>query len=135
MSFTSSFGQTFFISLFGPSIQLEFYSISYFMGNYLSYRNIVKCHYFNLFRQFNRLLQIKFYTYFSVIALVFSCFFISMVSSYFFNICYIFTKANRSGSTSHISVTTMARYFSEKRGTAIAIGSLGMALVRQYYLL
>ena len=129
MSFTSSFGQTFFISLFGPSIQFEYglshtsWGTIYLIGTLLSaiiltYSGSLIDHY-----------RLNFYTYFSVIALVFSCFFISIVSGYFFLIFAVFLlRQTGQGLTSHISVTTMARYFSEKRGTAIAIGSLGMAI-------
>ena len=129
MSFTSSFGQTFFISLFGPSIQFEYglshtsWGTIYLIGTLLSaiiltYSGSLIDHY-----------RLNFYTYFSVIALVFSCFFISIVSGYFFLIFAVFLlRQTGQGLTSHISVTTMARYFSEKRGIAIAIGSLGMAI-------
>ena len=129
MSFTSSFGQTFFISLFGPSIQLEFglshtsWGTIYLIGTLLS--AIILTYSGSLIDYY----RLNFYTYFSVIALVFSCFFISIVSSYFFLIFAVFLlRQTGQGLTSHISVTTMARYFSEKRGTAIAIGSLGMAI-------
>ncbi len=129
MSFTSSFGQTFFVSLFGPSIQLEFdlshtsWGTIYLIGTLLS--AIILTYSGSLIDYY----RLNFYTYFSVIALVFSCFFISIVSSYFFLIFAVFLlRQTGQGLTSHISVTTMARYFSEKRGTAIAIGSLGMAI-------
>tara|TARA_Y100001970_G_C14166687_1_gene821699 strand:- start:422 stop:1651 length:1230 start_codon:yes stop_codon:yes gene_type:complete len=129
MSFTSSFGQTFFISLFGPSIQFEFglshtsWGTIYLIGTLLS--AIILTYSGSLIDYY----RLNFYTYFSVIALVFSCFFISIVSSYFFLIFAVFLlRQTGQGLTSHISVTTMARYFSEKRGTAIAIGSLGMAI-------
>ena len=129
MSFTSSFGQTFFISLFGPSIQFEFglshttWGTIYLIGTLLS--AIILTYSGSLIDYY----RLNFYTYCSVIALVFSCFFISIVSSYFFLIIAVFLlRQTGQGLTSHISVTTMARYFSEKRGTAIAIGSLGMAI-------
>tara|TARA_A100001015_G_scaffold318062_1_gene436785 strand:- start:3835 stop:5064 length:1230 start_codon:yes stop_codon:yes gene_type:complete len=129
MSFTSSFGQTFFISLFGPSIQFEFglshtsWGTIYLIGTLLS--AIILTYSGSLIDYY----RLNFYTYFSVIALVFSCFFISIVSGYFFLIFAVFLlRQTGQGLTSHISVTTMARYFSEKRGTAIAIGSLGMAI-------
>ena len=129
MSFTSSFGQTFFISLFGPSIQFEYglshtsWGTIYLIGTLLS--AIILTYSGSLIDYY----RLNFYTYFSVIALVFSCFFISIVSGYFFLIFAVFLlRQTGQGLTSHISVTTMARYFSEKRGTAIAIGSLGMAI-------
>ena len=129
MSFTSSFGQTFFISLFGPSIQFEYglshtsWGTIYLIGTLLS--AIILTYSGSLIDYY----RLNFYTYFSVIALVFSCFFISIVSGYFFLIFAVFLlRQSGQGLTSHISVTTMARYFSEKRGTAIAIGSLGMAI-------
>ena len=129
MSFTSSFGQTFFISLFGPSIQFEYglshtsWGTIYLIGTLLS--AIILTYSGSLIDYY----RLNFYTYFSVIALVFSCFFISIVSGYFFLIFAVFLlRQTGQGLTSHTSVTTMARYFSEKRGTAIAIGSLGMAI-------
>ena len=129
MAFTSSFGQTFFISLFGPSIQLEFglshtsWGGVYLIGTLgsalvLTYSGSLIDYY-----------KLNYYTFFSVFALIFSCIFISIISSYFLLIVAIFfLRQTGQGLTSHISSTTMARYFVKKRGTAIAIGSLGMAL-------
>jgi len=129
MAFTSSFGQTFFISLFGPSIQLEFglshtsWGAVYLIGTLgsafvLTYSGSLIDYY-----------KLNYYTFFSVFALIFSCVFISIISSYFLLIIAIFfLRQTGQGLTSHISSTTMARYFVKKRGTAIAIGSLGMAL-------
>ena len=129
MAFTSSFGQTFFVSLFGPSIQLEFglshtsWGTVYLIGTLLS--AIVLTYSGSLIDYY----KLNYYTYFSVIALLLSCIFISIVSGYFSLIVAIFLlRQTGQGLTSHISVTTMARYFSKKRGTAIAIGSLGMAI-------
>ena len=116
MSFTSSFGQTFFISLFGPSIQFEYglshtsWGTIYLIGTLLS--AIILTYSGSLIDYY----RLNFYTYFSVIALVFSCFFISIVSGYFFLIFAVFLlRQTGQGLTSHISVTTMARYFYEKR--------------------
>ena len=84
MSFTSSFGQTFFISLFGPSIQFEYglshtsWGTIYLIGTLLS--AIILTYSGSLIDYY----RLNFYTYFSVLALVFSCFFISIVSGYFF---------------------------------------------------
>ena len=129
MAFTSSFGQTFFISLFGPSIQLEFglshtsWGAVYLIGTLgsalvLTYSGSLIDYY-----------KLNYYTFFSVFALIFSCIFISIISSYFLLVVAIFLlRQTGQGLTSHISSTTMARYFNNKRGTAIAIGSLGMAL-------
>ena len=129
MAFTSSFGQTFFISLFGPSIQLEFglshtsWGAVYLIGTLgsalvLTYSGSLIDYY-----------KLNYYTFFSVFALICSCIFISIISSYFLLVVAIFLlRQTGQGLTSHISSTTMARYFVQKRGTAIAIGSLGMAL-------
>ena len=129
MSFTSSFGQTFFVSLFGPSIQLEFglshtsWGTVYLIGTLcsallLTYSGSLIDYY-----------RLNYYSYFSVSALIISCIFISVISNYFLLIFAIFLlRQTGQGLTSHISVTTMARYFMRKRGTAIAVGSLGMAI-------
>ena len=129
MAFTSSFGQTFFISLFGPSIQLEFglshtsWGTVYLIGTLAS--AVVLTYSGSLIDYY----KLNFYTYFSVIALILSCIFISIISNYFLLIIAIFLlRQTGQGLTSHISVTTMARYFTYKRGTAIAIGSMGMAI-------
>ena len=129
MAFTSSFGQTFFISLFGPSIQLEFglshisWGTVYLIGTLAS--AVVLTYSGSLIDYY----KLNLYTYFSVIALILSCIFISIISNYFLLIIAIFLLGQTGqGLTSHISVTTMARYFTYKRGTAIAIGSMGMAI-------
>ena len=129
MAFTSSFGQTFFVSLFGPSIQLDFglshtsWGTVYLIGTLcsallLTYSGSLIDYY-----------RLNYYSYFSVSALIISCIFISVISNYFLLIVAIFLlRQTGQGLTSHISVTTMARYFTRKRGTAIAVGSLGMAI-------
>ena len=129
MAFTSSFGQTFFISLFGPSIQLEFglshtsWGTVYLIGTLVS--AVVLTYSGSLIDYY----KLNLYTYFSVFALIVSCIFISIISNYFLLIIAIFLlRQTGQGLTSHISVTTMARYFTYKRGTAIAIGSMGMAI-------
>ena len=115
MAFTSSFGQTFFISLFGPSIQLEFglshtsWGAVYLIGTLgsalvLTYSGSLIDYY-----------KLNYYTFFSVFALIFSCIFISIISSYFLLVVAIFfLRQTGQGLTSHISSTTMARYFVKK---------------------
>ena len=129
MAFTSSFGQTFFISLFGPSIQLEFglshtsWGTVYLIGTLAS--AVVLTYSGSLIDYY----KLNYYTYFSIITLIISCIFISIISNYFLLIVAIFLlRQTGQGLTSHISVTTMARYFTYKRGTAIAVGSMGMAI-------
>ena len=129
MAFTSSFGHTFFISIFGPSIQLEFglshtsWGTVYLIGTLCS--AIILTYSGSLIDYY----RLNYYTYFSVTALIFSCVFISIISNYFLLIVAIFLlRQTGQGLTSHISVTSMARYFTHKRGTAIAVGSIGMAI-------
>ena len=117
MAFTSSFGQTFFVSLFGPSIQLEFglshtsWGTVYLIGTLcsallLTYSGSLIDYY-----------RLNYYTYFSVSGLIISCIFISAISNYFLLIVAIFLlRQTGQGLTSHISVTTMARYFNVYRG-------------------
>ena len=75
MAFTSSFGQTFFISLFGPSIQLEFglshtsWGTVYLIGTLAS--AVVLTYSGSLIDYY----KLNFYTYFSVIALIFIMYF------------------------------------------------------------
>ena len=128
MALISSFGQTYFISIFGPEIQNEFglshtsWGTVYLIGTLgsaflLTYSG-------SLIDRYN----LYYYTFFAVILLAFACIFISYSFNIILLIIAIFLlRHSGQGLSSHISTTTMARFFDKKRGSAIAVASLGVA--------
>ena len=128
MTLASSFGQTYFISIFGPEIQAEFglshtlWGTVYLIGTLCS--AFLLTYSGSLIDRYN----LKHYTIFVLLFLCFSCVFVSYVSNIIFlTLAVFFLRQSGQGLTSHTSVTTMARYFDNKRGSAVAISSMGMA--------
>jgi MFS family permease len=128
MSFSSSFGQTYFIGIFGPAIQLEFglshtlWGTIYLVGTLAS--AIVLPWTGALIDRFS----LPRYTLFVGLLLIVACVFISLAAGVISLIMAIFLlRQSGQGLTSHISVTTMARYFEAERGRAIAVATFGFA--------
>jgi MFS family permease len=128
MTFASSVGQTFFIGTFGPSIR-ETFGLShtgwggiYMAGTLLS----------ALCLPWTGALIDRFklapYTLTVFAALVGATLFMAAVPHVALLVAAIFfLRQSGQGLSSHISVTTMARYFSAGRGKAVALATLGFA--------
>jgi len=128
MTFASSVGQTFFIGAFGPSIR-ETFDLShtgwggiYMAGTLLS----------ALCLPWTGALIDRFrlapYTLTVFAALVGATLFMAAVPHVAVLVAAIFfLRQSGQGLSSHISVTTMARYFSAGRGKAVALATLGFA--------
>lgn len=128
MTFASSVGQTFFIGAFGPSIRETFglshtgWGTIYMAGTLLS----------ALCLPWTGALIDRFrlapYTLTVFAALVGATLFMAAVPHVALLVLAIFfLRQSGQGLSSHISVTTMARYFSAGRGKAVALATLGFA--------
>ncbi|MBT7646442.1 MAG: MFS transporter, partial [Rhodospirillaceae bacterium] len=128
MAFSSSFGQSFFIGVFGPSVQQDFglshtaWGTVYMIGTLASALLLPWSG-----KQIDRL-NLRFYSLLVGLFLAFSCFFAaSVLSPVMLVVAIFFLRQSGQGLTSHIAFTTMARYFELGRGRAIAIATLGFS--------
>ena len=128
MSFSSSFGQTYFIGIFGPAIQTEFglshtlWGSIYLVGTLAS--GAILAWTGGLIDRFS----LPRYTLFAGLLLIFACLFISLTAGAISLVIAIFLlRQSGQGLITHISITTMARYFDANRGRAIAVATIGFS--------
>jgi MFS family permease len=128
MTFASSFGQTYFIGIFGPGIQAEFglshtaWGTVYMFGTLGSALLLPWSG-----KQIDRL-DLRHYTAIVCLLLILACGFMSQVGGTLTLVVGIFLlRQSGQGLTSHIAITSMVRYFDAGRGRAVAIASLGFA--------
>jgi MFS family permease len=129
VAFASSFGQTYFIGVFGPSLQREFelshteWGLVYMLGTIASAA---------ILPWTGKLIDsvdLLSYTVAVGFALGCACLLMAIVPGAFVLVVAIFAlRQTGQGLSSHISATSMARYFEAARGRAIAIAALGFAL-------
>jgi len=129
MTFASSFGQTYFIGVFGPSVQAEF-SLSHsawgsiYMAGTLASAALLPWS----SKQVDRL-DLRLYTVIVLTLLAFACFSVAVAFSPLMLIAVVFLlRHSGQGLTNHTAITTMARYFDVGRGRAIAIATLGITV-------
>jgi len=129
IAFASSYGQTFFIGVFGPSVQAEFglshthWGMVYLVGTLAS--AVVLPWSGKLIDR----LDLRIYTAGIFALFVVACLVMSMATGAVTLALAIFLlRQSGQGLMSHVSLTTMARYFEEGRGRAIAIASLGFSV-------
>ncbi len=128
MTFASSFGQTYFIGILGPSIQAEFslshtvWGTVYMIGTLASAVLLPWTG-----KQIDRV-DLKIYTILVCLSLILACAFVSLVNSVAVLVFAIFLlRQSGQGLMSHVAITSMARYFNTGRGRAIALASLGFS--------
>mgnify|MGYP001371314366 CR=1 FL=1 len=129
MALYSSFGQTYFIGVFGPQIQAEFGLSHTLWGSIYLAGTLTSA----LLMPFTGALIDRFslsgYALAVGLALVAACAYISVVAGPMMLVLAIFLlRHSGQGLASHISITSMARYFDRDRGRAIAIASLGYSV-------
>lgn len=129
VAFASSFGQTYFIGVFGPSLQREFalshtqWGLVYMVGTMASAAVLPWT------GKLIDSVDLRIYTATVGFALAGACVLIALVPGTFVLVIAIFAlRHTGQGLSSHISATSMARYFDSARGRAIAIAALGFAL-------
>ena len=128
MAFASSFGQTYFIGVFGPSVQTEFglshtgWGSVYLVGTLASAAVLPWS---------GKLLdRVPLRQYATAVALLLAaaCASTSLIAGVVTLAIAIFLlRQAGQGLASHVAVTSMARYFGRERGRAIAIAALGFA--------
>jgi MFS family permease len=129
MAFSSSFGQTYFVGVFGPAIQTEFalshtlWGTVYMLGTLGSALLLPWSG-----KQIDRL-DLRHYTAIVSLLLIVACGYMSQVSGTITLVIGIFLlRQAGQGLASHVAITSMVRYFDAGRGRAVAIASLGFAI-------
>jgi MFS family permease len=128
-AFASSFGQTYYIGVFGPAIQSEFalshtaWGTIYMIGTLASAALLPWTG-----KQIDRL-DLKLYTALVGIAAVTACTVAALsVGPAMLVLAIFLLRQSGQGLMSHVGITSMARYFETGRGRAIAIATMGFAV-------
>ena len=127
-TFFSSFGQSFFLGIFNPSIRNEL-SISHgqFGSIYASATLLSSFILIWVGKKIDDIGIIKF-SFLVILLLAFSCFFFSAVSSIPLLFIAIFLmRFSGQGMMSHTATTTISRYFTRSRGKALSTGWFGLS--------
>lgn len=127
-TFSSSFGQTYFVGIFGPAIQSEFglshttWSTIYMLGTLGSAALLPWTG-----KQIDRV-DLRLYTALVGVLAVTACVVAALAIDPLMLIAAIFLlRQSGQGLMSHVGITSMARYFDTGRGRAIAIATMGFA--------
>jgi len=125
-AFTSSFGQTYFIGIFGPALQTEFGLNHTTWGSIYLMGTLGSAAILTVTGEFIDHMPLRRYTLLVLGLLILACGSTAFVTGTMTLIGAIFLLRHAGqGLMSHIAVTTMARYFHAGRGKAIAIATLG----------
>ena len=127
-TFFSSFGQSFFLGIFNPSIRNEL-SITHgqFGSIYASATLLSSFVLIWLGKKIDDIDIIKF-SFLVILLLAFSCFFFSKISSIPLLFIAIFLmRFSGQGMMSHTATTTISRYFTKSRGKALSTGWFGLS--------
>jgi len=128
-TFFSSFGQSFFIGLFNPSVR-DALNISHgqFGSIYATATLLSSFLFIWVGKKIDDINVLRFAFYVTVL-LSFSCFFFSKISSIVFLFIAIFLmRFSGQGMMSHTASTTISRYFTKSRGKALSIGWFGLSV-------
>ena len=127
-TFFSSFGQSFFLGIFNPSIRNEL-SISH--GQFGSvYASATLLSSFILIWVGKKIddINISKFAFFVILLLAFSSFFFSKISSIpLLFLAILLMRFSGQGMMSHTATTTISRYFTKSRGKALSTGWFGLS--------
>ena len=126
MALVSSFGQTYFVGIFGPEIQDEFNLTHTYWGTIYMIGTLASAALVPWTGSLIDRFSLQRYTLAVVVLLVIASVFISLTVGVFTLIIAIFLLRQSGQSLAmHISSTSMSRYFDADRGRAIALASMG----------
>ncbi len=127
-TFFSSFGQSFFLGIFNPSIRNE---LSITHGQFGSvYASATLLSSFILIWVGKKIddINISKFAFFVILMLAFSSFFFSKISSIpLLFIAILLMRFSGQGMMSHTATTTISRYFTKSRGKALSTGWFGLS--------
>ncbi len=129
MMFSSSFGQTYFISLFGAEILNAFdlthgeVGLMYSVATFCSGMTLIW-----LGRKIDQV-DLRVYSLAACAGMIGATLFISLIpAGFLFYLAFYLLRLTGQGLLSHIAVTSMARYFDRDRGKAISIAAMGLPI-------
>ena len=126
MTFSSSFGQTFFISLFVPAWEQEFALGSGMFGSLYSLATLMSAALLPVVGRWVDEIDLRRYALAVAIGLGFSCLSLALVGNPWHLLLALFgLRLFGQGLCGHIASTTMARRFQRERGKALSISALG----------
>ena len=127
-TFFSSFGQSFFLGIFNPSIRNELSITHGQFGSIYAAATLLSS--FILIWLGKKIDDINIFKFALLVALLlsFSCFFFSKISSItFLFIAILLMRFSGQGMMSHTATTTISRYFTKSRGKALSTGWFGLS--------
>ncbi len=127
-TFFSSFGQSFFLGIFNPSIRNELLISHGQFGTIYASATLASS--FLLIWVGKKIddINISRFALFVIFLLSFSCFFFSKISSLTLLFISIFLmRFSGQGMMSHTATTTISRYFTKSRGKALSTGWFGLS--------
>ncbi len=128
VTFASSFGQTYFVGIFGPAVQAEFSLSHTAWGAIYMIGTLASAAVLPWSGKYIDRMDLRQYTSVVCAFIAFACLFMSQVSSVIMLAVAIFLlRHSGQGLMSHTAITSMGRYFHAHRGRAIAIATLGFA--------
>lgn len=128
LAFSSSFGQTYFIGIFGPGVQNAFDLSHTAWGTIYMIGTLGSALLLPWTGKLIDRLDLRTYTGVVCALLIAACAFMAMVNGPIMLVVAIFLlRQSGQGLVSHVAITSMARYFDAGRGRAIALATLGFA--------
>jgi MFS family permease len=128
LTFFSSFGQTFFVSLFVPEVLQEFSITNASFGSLYALATLISALCLTWLGSFIDKVDLRTYSWLVITGLCLSLLIFSQASQIIWlGIGLWGMRLAGQGLMSHTSVTTMARYFTDTRGKAISMATLGHA--------
>ncbi|MEH6630523.1 MAG: MFS transporter [Halopseudomonas aestusnigri] len=131
LALASSFGQTFYVSLFGAEIRAELGLSHGDFGSLYSAATLVSGFAVIWFGKQIDHMDLRLYACLVALGLAIAAFALAVLPSswpYLILPIFFFIRLCGQGLMLHTSITAMARYFHDNRGRAIAIASLGLSL-------
>jgi MFS family permease len=126
LTFFSSFGQTYVISVFNPDIRAYFDLSHGDFGMVFAIATVGSALCLIWFGRMIDRVDLRKYTLAVLGGLAFACLLMAMVPTTFFLFLALFAlRLTGQGLMTHTAATTMARYFEEARGKAVSLVSLG----------
>ena len=127
-AFASSFGQTYFIGIFGHAIQQDFAMSHTQWGGIYMVGTLMSALLLPITGKWIDQVSLQRYTLLVVLCLAFSCWFITQVQSLIGLVLGVFLlRQSGQGLMSHVAYTSMGRYFDQQRGKATAMVAMGFA--------
>lgn len=127
-AFASSFGQTYFIGIFGHAMQQDFAMSHTQWGGIYMAGTLLSALLLPVTGKLIDQVPLQRYTFFVVLFLAFACWFIAQVNNLVWLVVGVFLlRQSGQGLMCHVAYTSMGRYFERQRGKATAMVAIGFA--------